>query len=419
MFLLYLICSRCRRSAPGPEIIPAEKPQQNADGLQATQKKQPRPSRMVLKNAMRVFSREAKDKPADGGEVGASRGGRSKHRFDFDLHFGPGTGSSSTSQMAKSASLSILPTNHSNLCVGQGKNSNIPKPHSQSNSPLENNSTTMGSNRKEKRRPKPLDLQDAVQYGELASRAKHIEAVHDPIFSSKAQHRTINDDGSSSVYVVKSPFSPNASITPLHIIKQRPAVDKINRIFKTSQSAPYIKQEPVDDIHSVTPWPSPTEPEPIAPLPSGPLLPSSVYDPDSVQKALLPSPEITESDVVPAVVAAANEQQQSSFPPAVGFVKSATTNDIVLPTTGVPPTTPFTPLSAWMVDVDGYTRKVSKNLFGDHGWLQDTAAASKKPEAPKPAGLIQGFRTFARGIVSLIHSLRHAVTPFPWCVFQD
>jgi hypothetical protein len=47
------------------------------------------------------------------------------------------------------------------------------------------------------------------------------------------------------------------------------------------------------------------------------------------------------------------------------------------------------------------TRKASKNLFGDHGWLHDTATAkTKKAEPQRPTGFFDGFKKFAREIVS-------------------
>jgi hypothetical protein len=68
------------------------------------------------------------------------------------------------------------------------------------------------------------------------------------------------------------------------------------------------------------------------------------------------------------------------------------------------PSSPYTPLTPFIMRAAGAPSCVeggSKTLFGDHGWLEDTAASGpKKPKMEKKGGFMENLKQKARDLVS-------------------
>ncbi|KAI3341670.1 hypothetical protein F4824DRAFT_322625 [Ustulina deusta] len=84
-------------------------------------------------------------------------------------------------------------------------------------------------------------------------------------------------------------------------------------------------------------------------------------------------------------------------------------NNVAPHTEMVTPPSPYTPLTAFIMQASGAPAGVeqgAKTLFGEHGWLEDTAAVgAKKPKMEKTGGFMESLKRKAREIV------RHT---FPW-----
>ncbi|KAI0402971.1 hypothetical protein F4802DRAFT_326368 [Xylaria palmicola] len=89
------------------------------------------------------------------------------------------------------------------------------------------------------------------------------------------------------------------------------------------------------------------------------------------------------------------------------------------------PSPPFTPLTPFIMGASGAPAGVergSKTLFGQHGWLEDTAASgAARPKAEKMSGFLESLKRKAREIVRdaasfhlLLSSSSSSSYSFPW-----
>ncbi|KAI2783134.1 hypothetical protein F4815DRAFT_442585 [Daldinia loculata] len=199
---------------------------------------------------------------------------------------------------------------------------------------------------KEKRRPEPLDLKEAHRYGATNGRHANIEAVHNPIPSSEIDQSSDND--SPSVYGASTPF---------HLYEE-PSGDPykagLGRGSILKGYSNWMEKQPTEERN-----------HPVTPI----------------------------SDVP---VSQAVSREHSPEKGSQGLPKSLTVNDVTREY-GAPP---FTPLTPWLTN--DKVKKVKKNLFGDKGWLEDTAA-QKKPERPKTtnARFFDGMKKTARKIAGM------------------
>lgn len=233
--------------------------------------------------------------------------------------------------------------------------------------------------RKVRRRPTPLNLQDARKYGEEVSHRKGNRIVHVPLTTpTDPQHHQGNDDGSSSVYTDNSPFDGAPPISPLRINKRINVLQSYKdwRDVNTSQA-----KAPVAQLKS--------------PIEFRPSRSKSVNQASGRLDTL--SATTYEPQPVPPT---ANGGQH-------GLVKSATVHDLKggqqQPNTAQ--TGQFTPLTPWLVESE-HKRKASKTLFGNKGWLDDTDGEKKTDQpAQKPSSFFDGIKKKAREFVSI--SRRH------------
>jgi hypothetical protein len=189
---------------------------------------------------------------------------------------------------------------------------------------------------------------------------------------AEALHRQVNGDGGSSVYTDDTPFDGDPTVSPLGNIKGSNTSRRVNILGAYND------------------WKKTSTPL---------LAPAEIYSPvRSESLAGHPQEEIL---LLNAVYVPPPTPPTSGGNQNRGLIKSATTNDLRAgPLTAQ--TDPFTPLTPWLKGQGGRNiRKTSKNLFGDHGWLQDTATVKKKAEPQKSTGFFHGIKKVAREIVSL------------------
>ncbi|KAI0850053.1 hypothetical protein F5Y00DRAFT_268581 [Daldinia vernicosa] len=202
----------------------------------------------------------------------------------------------------------------------------------------------------EKRRPEPLDLKAAHWYGATVARHANIEAVHNPVPSSEKDQNS-NDD-SPSVYGASTPF--------------------------------HYYEEPSGDPYK-------------AGLGRGSILKgySNWMEKQTTEERNYPATPVSDGPVAQAV-----SRDHSLEKGSRGLPKSLTTNDVTNDATKEYGAPPFTPLTPWLSN--DKVKKVKKNLFGDKGWLEDTAA-QKKPERPKTvnARFFDGMKKTARKIAGM------------------
>ncbi|KAK9778769.1 hypothetical protein SCAR479_04392 [Seiridium cardinale] len=224
--------------------------------------------------------------------------------------------------------------------------------------------------RKARRRPTPLNLGDARKYGEALSQRKGTQAIHFPLITpAEAQHRQVNDDGTSSVYTDITPSDGAPTVSPLRIKKHVNVLQAYNNWKETTPpkvETPAVRlQSPIE----FRPGRSKSMNHATGHLET---LPATTYKP--------PPPSATKQDH------------------KRGLVKSATAHDLESgqkqPQTAQ--TDNFTPLTPWLMGGD-HKRKASKTLFGDHGWLQDTDEKEKsEPQSQKPGSFFDGIKKKAR-----------------------
>lgn len=225
-----------------------------------------------------------------------------------------------------------------------------------------------------KKRPAPLDLTYAIKFGENVQRRKGMEAVHNPVPAplGEVQYGYASTDGgpSSSVYSSDSPRDGKVIPVPLHILESYNAWKEAN--------SPRVRPDGAKLEMNM----------------------DAVIQPDNENAILTSGDEmVSPGDATCASLPAKPVTQQSKDTVA----KSVTFNDLPKdPETGK--TDNFTPLTPWLLGGAGL-RKATKVLFGNHGWLQDTAEDKPKlvatnTQAQKPTGFFVGLKKLARDLVS-------------------
>ncbi|KAK8039423.1 hypothetical protein PG993_007834 [Apiospora rasikravindrae] len=301
------------------------------------------------------------------------------NKYDFDRQYGPGTdGKSSEGKEEKGERPTTVETNWSAI-IRTVKRS--PSQDKLSPTKASSRSKIPAPAQKGKRRPMPLNLNDARKYGEIVSHRKNIEVVHNPVPTTPAlegNNSTIvdnNNDASSSVYTSDPPTTSTPPfISPLHITKRTANIGRKLNVLKAYND-----------------YKESTTPNPESALLKTPFRSKSVTASNMKQK----EPEVPDTSTVPTTINSPSSprhsySQQGSMRPNIP--KSATTNDLKRDD-GQPE--PFTPLTPWLLASSVH---IKKNLFGEHGWLKDTSAAEPKPEPQRKSGIFDGLRKVARDL---------------------
>ncbi|KAI1388445.1 uncharacterized protein F4822DRAFT_429069 [Hypoxylon trugodes] len=196
------------------------------------------------------------------------------------------------------------------------------------------------SAKKEKRRPQPLDLKEARRYGAAVTTQANIQPIHNPLTPEDMERSRFLGDSPTSVYTDDTPFRyDEPAVGPVHALS-KPPIGSIN-ILQGYQD-----------------W-----------------------------KMNSPVGEHMDINGNPCSKGMAENDNASQAPIPAGVIN----RDIEAP--------PFTPLTPWIGD--GKTRRAKKTLISDKGWLEDTAAEAKKPEAKKNTKFFDGVKKTARRLAEM------------------
>ncbi|KAI0181834.1 hypothetical protein GGR52DRAFT_57611 [Hypoxylon sp. FL1284] len=215
--------------------------------------------------------------------------------------------------------------------------------------------SAMSTEHKEKHRPSPLNLHEVRRYAAMVGAHINIHPVHNPITPRTAERLRFMDDGSSSVY----------SATPLAPTHDESAGDLSNIPYNPEAVDANVLQRYSD-------WRLDTPPVDVA---------------ANVEVLPKESPERRSTE------GTANENELT-----VQEQKAKTTGLMPEPSSGVPASVPYTPLTPFIVGRD--MGKTTKTLIGENGWLEDTAAKGvKKSESQKNTRFFESVKKTARKIV--------------------
>ncbi|KAL7624479.1 hypothetical protein AAE478_006044 [Parahypoxylon ruwenzoriense] len=216
----------------------------------------------------------------------------------------------------------------------------------------------------EKRRPEPLDLRNAKRFGKMVGMHTNIQVVHVPTTPQVAERRYVLDDGSSSLYTDSARFPDEPYDSPLLIPK------------KSELRAGNILQ-------GYKNW---REQNASGGQPAG-------------ANGQARSKSVSETHNHPDDAPSTGEEPFQGLSPSKsnpGLPKSTTLGKIHAEYDAPP----FTPLTQWALT--GNTRKAQKTLFGEKGWLEDTAAQDmKKPELQKNASFFDSVKKKARKLAEM------------------
>ncbi|KAI8624588.1 hypothetical protein F5Y19DRAFT_480467 [Xylariaceae sp. FL1651] len=259
-----------------------------------------------------------------------------------------------------------------------------------------------------RRRPAPLDLTNAIRYGQMERRTGRYEFEHFPIKSSRAEYFYAMET-SSSVYDdnVEDPLS----ISPLNIPKRN---EMCNVNFLQAYSEWKEASTPISSVSQGSIRVEvPTEEEDT-------FLAKETKEEDRLRIAEYPVVQeyplvqhvrsrstlgfredrnCEHSGGSEPVTGGSHDMMPSKQGP--GMKKSATMNDIHA-RMELPPS-PFTPLTPFLTsDAPRGGERVTKKLFGEHGWLENTATSgAKQPKTGKPGGFIDNLKRKAREIADI------------------
>ncbi|KAI3317598.1 hypothetical protein HD806DRAFT_364562 [Xylariaceae sp. AK1471] len=304
---------------------------------------------------------------------------------------------------------------------------------------------------KPKRRPTQLNLQDPVYVGMISRHRQRYEVEHIPIKSSQAEFFNLpNHYPTSSVYDEDDGDEEPLTISPLHIPKctersvnflevysqwrdnlkpvRTASQGSINIRVPTKEEDTFLAKKGVDeDRLPIADYPVARE----SPVVNHVRSRSSLGFREDRDRQF---PGDFESEAIENGVALAsglgsgvkrsattNDIPHRSRQPSGGSRSKACGNDVEMPLDqewGGPksvsmsdvasrmeiPPSPYTPLTPFIMKATGAPSFVgggSKTLFGDHGWLEDTAASGpKKPKVEKKGGFMESLKQKAREFVS-------------------
>jgi hypothetical protein len=304
-------------------------------------------------------------------------------------------------------------------CTHQSPND--PPVHQHSQQQRENTgagSSTAQPQSKTKRRPQPLDLQDPAFLGMVSRHTQRYEVQHIPIQSSRAevfQFQThapyesssmYSDEDTGGEYVIsrlqhkettersvnfleaysqwREALNPRRTASQGSIHIRVPTAEEDTFLANREQALRQLSGEPGHDLRT----------DPV--MSSGRARSATMrHTPGQGHE-----------------VAGASQSAEDQYNEEPGIRKSATMNDVPPRRSSLRlavPSSPFTPLTPFIMRASGAPANVqggTKTLFGERGWLEDTAGASqKKPKTEKTSGFMGSLKRMAREFVSF--------SPFP------
>ncbi|KAI0385295.1 hypothetical protein F5Y04DRAFT_291958 [Hypomontagnella monticulosa] len=213
---------------------------------------------------------------------------------------------------------------------------------------------------REIRRPAPIDLSKAREYVSASRPHTNIQPVHNPITPDETEMTMFMGDDTSSVYTdgIQMPPYDEDMLSPLRIPTKS-------------------EMRGVNILQGYTDWRE-----------NLPAKEAVAMDDRAYQKS-------AEKHDDPLPMTVPNKQTSQEFSPL-----KRDQSPTKLPNTMIPDehdVPPFTPLTPWLMGMGlgMETRRATKTLFGDKGWLEDTAAQAK-PERQKPTSFLDNVKKTAR-----------------------
>lgn len=296
---------------------------------------------------------------------------------------------------------------------------------------------------KKKDRPAPLNLNNPVYLGTVSRHTNRYEIEHIAIKSSKAEHIDLygsspNTGSSASDYYVRNP----PRMGPLHIPNE--VLRHADPLESYREWRANLNPSPVSSIHVTMPSDEEdaqsdntnvdeTQPTGV----NHPLAPDRSVVNRMRSRSALGIKEDHDKDERQASGSGNNRYTSSEYSTATpvfqgqGMTRAATVHNMPhhrRASTGhtlktghngnMEPSPLFTPLTPFIMNVTGAPAGVergTKTLFGEHGWLEDTAASGAtkpKVEKEKAGGFMESLKRKARGLVSHLLYRSGVVTVF-------
>ncbi|GAW27276.1 hypothetical protein SAMD00023353_9700260 [Rosellinia necatrix] len=260
---------------------------------------------------------------------------------------------------------------------------------------------------KPRRRPPPLDLDDPIHVGMVSRHTNRYEVEHVAIKSSKAEHHNSHStDTGSSTYDDR--IEVRAIIPPVDLpdYKELCNTDPLESYRKWRDNLRPARTSSQGSIHITMPTQGELNPTEGAPIVNRTRSHSALGIRDRQ-----PSDNAAYTPSVYSTVTA-------PFSRGSGIARSATMNDVshrvgrqssgasvskpTQPTMEAtsPLCTPLTPFIMTATGAPAGVERGTKKLFGEHGWLEDTAAASgaTKTKMEKAGGFVESLKRKAREI---------------------
>ncbi|KAI1269682.1 hypothetical protein F5Y18DRAFT_107029 [Xylariaceae sp. FL1019] len=284
---------------------------------------------------------------------------------------------------------------------------------------------------KTKGRPAPLDLTEAISYGRADRHTREYNYEHHPIKSSEAEFFNFPPQSTSSTYD-NSPLSIPAVEIPPEVGEKRLSFQEQYRMWKEAEDKKPITDEPVNvkipdlDTNKFL-YPKPDGNKVVKndddrlPIRSPQVLLNrrsrSAMGHRELRNELIREASSTQRQPSGASDAPSSVYTGAALSYKPAMKKSATANNLQAPGSGhgmIVPSSgqassifpePYTPLSAFIESLEPNPRPRQtdarrKNLFGDHGWLEDTAntVGTKEPKSKldKAGGLLDNVLRRAR-----------------------
>jgi len=273
-------------------------------------------------------------------------------------------------------------------------------------------SSTAQPQSKAKRRPQPLDLQDPAFLGMVSRHTQRYEVQHIPIQSSRAEvFQTRTPYESSSVYSDEDTGGEYVISRLQHKETTERSVNFLEAYSQWREGLNPRRTASQGSIHIRVP--TAEEDTFLANREQALRQLSGESGHDVRTDAVVSPPGLARSATMRHApgqghdVAGASENTEGKDNEEQGIRKSATMNDVPPRRSSMRlavPTSPFTPLTPFIMRASGAPANVqggTKTLFGEKGWLEDTAGAShKKPKAEKTSGFMESLKRMAREFVS-------------------
>ncbi|OTA65134.1 hypothetical protein K449DRAFT_420859 [Hypoxylon sp. EC38] len=211
---------------------------------------------------------------------------------------------------------------------------------------------------KEKHRPPPLDLRDAHRYRAVAIANANIQPIHNPISPTESEMAQAFEGGSPSVYTDGTEF-PSYNEAP----RRAPEKSEMGRVNILRGYNDWRENQPAGAPVAMNGYLYSKGTKEHGDTPEKPNRSGQVSQGQPTKEAM-PRPSVVDENP--------KELEEPDAPP-------------------------FTPLTPYLMN----TRVATKTLFGEKGWLEDTASQGKKPESKKSTSFMGNVKKTARKLAEI------------------